>query len=138
MGRITVTIEVGDPQEQRFQEVEVIVDTGATLSAIPADILRELGIQVRRTENARLANGTRMPVEIGGATIKVEGDNYQHRRHLRPARQPQPAGSRSVGNSRPGCGLQNEKTDPPGWAGYAELRRVRASRCKPNVPLSRK
>ena len=73
MGRVTVTIEVGDPQEQRFQEVEVIVDTGATLSAIPGDILRELGIQVRRTENARLANGTSMPVEIGGATIKVEG-----------------------------------------------------------------
>ena len=73
MGRITVTIEVGDPQEQRFQEVEVIVDAGATLSAIPAEILRELGIQVRRTENARLADGTRMPVEIGGATIRVEG-----------------------------------------------------------------
>ena len=73
MGRVTVTIEVGDPQEQRFQEVEVIVDTGATLSAIPADILRNLGIQVRRTDNARLADGTRMPVEIGGATIRVEG-----------------------------------------------------------------
>ena len=50
-----------------------MVDTGATLSAIPADILRELGIQVRRTDNARLADGTRMPVEIGGATIRVEG-----------------------------------------------------------------
>ena len=73
MGRVTVTIEVGDAQEQRFQEVEVIVDTGATLSAIPAEILRELGIQVRRTDNARLADCTRMPVEIGGATIRVEG-----------------------------------------------------------------
>ena len=73
MGRVTVTIEVGNPQADRFREVEVIVDTGATLIAIPADILQDLGIQVARSDNARLANNTRMPMDIGGATIRVEG-----------------------------------------------------------------
>lgn len=73
MGRVTVTVEVGNPQADRFREVEVIVDSGATLSSIPADTLQDLGIQVARTDNARLANNTRMPVDIGGATIRVEG-----------------------------------------------------------------
>ena len=73
MGRVTTTIEVGAPHKERFQEVEAVVDTGATLSAIPGAILRELGIQVSRTDNARMADNTRMPVDIGGATIRVEG-----------------------------------------------------------------
>ena len=73
MGRVSVNIEVGNPQGDRFRDVEVKVDTGATLSAIPAETLHDLGIQVERSDNAQLADNTGMPVDIGGATIRVEG-----------------------------------------------------------------
>ena len=42
MGTVTVTIGVGDPQGQRFEELEVEVDTGSTITAVPREMLRRL------------------------------------------------------------------------------------------------
>ncbi len=45
MGTFRVAIEVGDPQGQRYETLEALVDTGSTYTVLPAALLRRLGIQ---------------------------------------------------------------------------------------------
>ncbi|MFQ5880385.1 MAG: aspartyl protease family protein, partial [Dehalococcoidia bacterium] len=48
MGTFRVTIEVGDPQGERFEAVEALVDTGATYSVAPRSLLERLGVRPHR------------------------------------------------------------------------------------------
>ncbi|MYC29313.1 MAG: hypothetical protein F4X65_04380 [Chloroflexi bacterium] len=76
MGTVMVTIEVGDPQGSEFREVELTVDTGSTFTALPARMLRELGVKVDETVPSDLADGTTTPVDIGWTMVKVEGKTF--------------------------------------------------------------
>ena len=71
MGEVRVTIEVGDPREERFEPVEVLVDTGATYSQIPCSLLRRLGIPVRWEAEVRLADGSIVTDQVGQAPIRL-------------------------------------------------------------------
>lgn len=73
MGTVQVTIEVGDPQGQRFEELDIIVDTGSTYTAVPRAILERLGVPVARSLPSETAAGRIVPVDVGEATIKLEG-----------------------------------------------------------------
>ena len=44
MGTFRVPIEIGDPQGDRFERVEALVDTGASYSVLPASVLRQLEV----------------------------------------------------------------------------------------------
>lgn len=76
MGIVRVEIEVlparhrGRPGAWR---VEVLVDTGATLPVLPAEVLGALGF--RPTEKVRLliADGRRIIRETGNVRLRVEG-----------------------------------------------------------------
>ena len=46
MGKLTVTLGVGDQQGSRFEDIEATVDTGATFTAIPRALLQRLGVPV--------------------------------------------------------------------------------------------
>ena len=76
MGTVTATIEVGDPQGQNFQEIELEVDTGSTYTALPREMLQALGVPINRSEQSRLADGCRQTVEIGQTTIKLAGKQF--------------------------------------------------------------
>ena len=39
MGTVKVTIGVGDPQGRHFEDMEVVVDTGSTYTAVPRQLL---------------------------------------------------------------------------------------------------
>ena len=57
MGTFTVPLEVADLQGTQFIEVESLVDTGATYTSIPKDVLqRRLGIEGRETRPFELAD----------------------------------------------------------------------------------
>ena len=73
VGAITVTIDVGDIRGQRFESVEVMVDTGSTFTAVPGSLLRRLGISVQRTVPVRLADGSQMTDEVADAVVLLEG-----------------------------------------------------------------
>lgn len=73
MGTFTVTIEVGDAQGQRFEQVDALVDTGATLTTLPASLLESLGITPVRRGTFRLANGQSVEMGMGETRVKVEG-----------------------------------------------------------------
>ena len=42
MGVFSERIEVGSPDESRFEAIEAVVDTGASFTTIPASMLRRL------------------------------------------------------------------------------------------------
>ncbi len=63
-----------DPAQIRSCEVDAIVDTGATRSAIPRHIAATLGLKTRREGTATLADGQRIVVGISGPVLfEIEG-----------------------------------------------------------------
>ena len=76
MGKLVVTIGVGDQQGRRFEDLEVIVDTGSTFTAVPRTLLEKLGVPVRRTAQSRLADGRTVPVDIGWTVVRVEDQTF--------------------------------------------------------------
>ena len=76
MGKLTVTIGVGDQQGTHFEDIEVIVDTGSTFTAVPRTLLQNLGVPVERSAQSRLADGATAPVDIGWTMIRLEGQTF--------------------------------------------------------------
>jgi len=70
MGLTTLKMEVANPaRPAKTAELELLIDTGAIYSVVPAKVLR-LGIRPRATEEFRLANGSRIRRRKGGAMFK--------------------------------------------------------------------
>ena len=58
MGVTTLTVDVANPATPDVTEsLEFIVDSGAVMSVVPADVLHRLGILPTKQETFRLANG---------------------------------------------------------------------------------
>ena len=76
MGKLTVTIGVGDQRGSRFENLDVTVDTGSTFTAVPRALLERLGVPVHRTARARTADGDTVPVDIGWTLVRLEGQVF--------------------------------------------------------------
>ena len=76
MGTVVVTIDIGDPQGRRFEEVEAIVDTGSTFTAVPRTTLQRLGVPAERSAQSELADGSKAPVDIGRTMVRLEGREF--------------------------------------------------------------
>ena len=67
-------IEVGNPTDRVFVEMEPIVDTGATYSMLPSSLLKEqLGLSPLEDMTFTLADGSRQAYSLGEARFKHEG-----------------------------------------------------------------
>lgn len=75
MGTFRVDIEIENPAHPGERRVlhSVLVDTGAELSWVPADILESLGIEPHNKWNFRQADGTILERWAGGAIVHVAG-----------------------------------------------------------------
>ncbi|TET97496.1 MAG: clan AA aspartic protease [Dehalococcoidia bacterium] len=67
-----VTIALGDPQGERFEELHALVDTGATWTWVPSEVLVRLGYKPTLKRRLRTADGrvierdaTEVPIRIG-------------------------------------------------------------------------
>lgn len=65
-------IEVGDPERERFEQVEALVDTGATYTVLPRSLLRELGVPSDRRARFVLADGSEVERDVGRAWVRFE------------------------------------------------------------------
>ena len=74
MGTFQVTIEIGDPQGRRFEEINALVDTGATLTSAPTSMLRRLGVIPTRKGTFEFADGRQAQLDIGDTKVKVQGE----------------------------------------------------------------
>jgi predicted aspartyl protease len=75
MGTFRVVIEIENPARpgERRTLRSVLVDTGAELSWVPAEVLESLGIERDNKWHFRQANGTILERWAGGARIYVAG-----------------------------------------------------------------
>ena len=76
MVNLVVTIGVGDPEGQRFENLEVVVDTGATFTTAPGTLLERLGVPVERSVQSELTDGSVAPVDVGRTIIRLEGKEF--------------------------------------------------------------
>ena len=73
MGTFSVAIEIGDLRGDNFEEMDALVDTGATTTVIPGSTLRRLGIAPTRREKFEYAGGERVNLEMAEAKARVAG-----------------------------------------------------------------
>ena len=76
MGTVTVTIQVGDFQGHQFEELDIIVDTGSTYTAVPRTMLERLGVPIQRSMPSQTADGRIVPVDIGQTIVRLEGFEF--------------------------------------------------------------
>ena len=74
MGLFRVRVVVYNlDDERRSQEIELVVDTGATYPVIPAPVAERLGIRASDDMTFTLANGTRLARKVGWAGLAYDG-----------------------------------------------------------------
>lgn len=76
METIVVTIGIGDTQGQRFENLEVVVDSGATFTTVPRTLLERLGVPVERSVQSELTDGSMAPVDVGRTIIRLKGKEF--------------------------------------------------------------
>ena len=76
MGTFRITVEIADPQGRRFEPVEMLVDTGATFTKAPRELLERLGVPVESTYTAELADGSRGQRTRARTVIRLEGKEF--------------------------------------------------------------
>jgi predicted aspartyl protease len=73
MGTFRAEIEVGAFEHERFEPVEVLVDTGATYTVLPRAFLEGLGVVPHTRAPFVIADGGEIELEIGRAWIRIDG-----------------------------------------------------------------
>ncbi len=73
MGTFFAAVQIGDTSGKRFEAVEALVDTGATYTMLPASLLRSLGVSPIESQSFRLADGSRIELDVGDALIQIDG-----------------------------------------------------------------
>ena len=73
---VKVNIGVGDPHGERFEDLEVTVNTGRTFTEIPRELLQRMEVLVERQVGAKLSDGSIIPVEVGRTIIRLEGQEF--------------------------------------------------------------
>lgn len=73
MGTFRVSMTVANPSSGVAISVEAVVDTGATLTALPRALVQQLDLQQEDTAAVQLADGTVQELALGTARLTVEG-----------------------------------------------------------------
>ena len=71
MGTLRVHMAIGDVGGEKFEEVEALVDTGATTTVVPGSALRRLGISPTKRETFEYAGGERVEGEGGAGCARL-------------------------------------------------------------------
>jgi len=74
VGLTSVVVRISNPADRsRAVEADMLVDSGAIFSVVPADGLARLGIQPEKVERFSLADGTSVTRSVGIARFEVAG-----------------------------------------------------------------
>ena len=71
MGTFSVPISIGDPQGENWIEFDALVDTGASVTSVPASFLIDMGITPATQHGFEFAQGERRVMDLGEARIRV-------------------------------------------------------------------
>lgn len=73
MSAFSAKIEIGDPEGSRWEEIEALVDTGATYTSIPASTLRRLGVTPSDRLTFIQADGNKYERDTGETKARING-----------------------------------------------------------------
>ena len=74
MGTFSVPIRIVNPYDpQRSRQIELIVDTGATLTTVRREVLVEIGLRTRFSVEAVTIEGRQLRLDVGIATVELDG-----------------------------------------------------------------
>lgn len=73
MGVVKVQIEILSPWRKETESLEVLVDTGATLSVLPETLLERLGVERIGKVKVRVGDRRRIVREVGIVQLRVQG-----------------------------------------------------------------
>lgn len=74
MGTFSVSIHLRNEVTSEFVQVEALVDTGATYTMLPADLLETLGVEAIGQRDFELADNRRVRYDVGEAKMRLNGD----------------------------------------------------------------
>ncbi|MBI1885410.1 MAG: aspartyl protease family protein [Chloroflexi bacterium] len=72
MGTFRVAIEIGDPQGQRWETVQALVDTGSSYTVLPRPLLEALKVRPHTRAVFLLADGRQVELELGRAWVRLD------------------------------------------------------------------
>lgn len=75
MAAFRVPMEIGPLDQSRFERIEALVDTGATYTVVPRDVLERLGIGPQLRRRFRVADGRVLELEMAWVIVRVEGES---------------------------------------------------------------
>ena len=73
MGIFSIQIGVGDPDRGQWTPVEALVDTGASITSLPASVLFNLGVEPAMQRRFRFAQGETRTMPVGQTWVRIEG-----------------------------------------------------------------
>lgn len=76
MGNFTVSIQVQAKEDGLSEQLEALVDTGATYTVLPKAVVERLGLVSQESREFVLADGRRTSLEVGEALITLEGRSH--------------------------------------------------------------
>ena len=76
MGHFRVAVQVGHPTGERFEAIEALVDTGATYTWVPRDVLERLGVVPEDEWPFVLADGREVRYPMAWIRIRL-GERVQ-------------------------------------------------------------
>ncbi len=75
MGTFSVSAGLADPQYPgRRVTLDLLVDTGATWTMLPAEVVAQLGLTATRQRSVTLASGERVTYPAGQVAIQLNGE----------------------------------------------------------------
>lgn len=73
MGHFRVQVEIGNPAGGGFETLDALVDTGATYTWLPREVLERLGIQPEEEWPFELADGRQVMYGVAWIRIRLNG-----------------------------------------------------------------
>ena len=75
MGTFKWPLRISSMDGQQSQDIEATVDTGASFTTLPSNLLRELGIEPTGKRGFLVADGRRVEMEYGQAWATIDGES---------------------------------------------------------------
>lgn len=72
MGTFYVTIQVADRFNERYANIDALVDTGSSYSSFPEGLLDELGIAREETRQFELADNRIVEYHLGETHVRIQ------------------------------------------------------------------
>jgi len=74
VGTFQVAIDIGDPQGEHWETVEALVDTGASYTWAPRDILARLGVRPQFRREFLTADGRVIERDMAETRVRLDGE----------------------------------------------------------------